>query len=547
MSDMTNPPLLIVGHGTRKLEGVGQFTALAARVRSRGSDAVPAVEGGMIELARPTVGEAMSRLLAGTDSGSGRSVVAVPLMLAAAGHSKGDIPASLARERVRHPGVRFAYGRPLGPHPALNDVLETRIDEVLAGADRAGTHVVLVGRGGTDPDANAEVAKVARLLLEGRGYAGVEPSFISLAEPSLPAALDKVRRLGAGRVVVAPYFLFAGVISDQIAAGSKAFADAHPGVDVRVAELIGDCDELADLVLERYREALAGDIRMNCDTCAYRVALPGSAGKVGFPQTPHAHPDEDHSHDHRRSDAGSVALVGAGPGPEGLITVRGAELLAEADVVVTDRLVPPGLLAGLEDRVTLVDVGKVPRGPSARQQDINGTLVDHARAGRRVVRLKGGDPYVFGRGFEEVLALREAGIEPEVVPGVSSALAAPSLAGIPVTHRGMAHEFTVVSGHIPPGHPDSLVDWTALGRLRGTLVMLMAVENAGKIAVELLEHGRPADSPVMIVERAGARDQRRVTTRLDELGEVIEASGIQPPATIVIGPVAGLARDAGGH
>jgi sirohydrochlorin cobaltochelatase len=148
--------------------------------------------------------------------------------------------------------------------------------------------VVLVGRGSTDPDGNAEVAKVARLLWEGRGYADVGLSFVSLAEPAVPAALERARRLGAERIVVAPYFLFAGVLPDRVTAQAGTFAEQHPGVDVRVAGLIGACDELAGL--ERYAEALRGDIRMNCDTCAYRIAMPGFADKVGQPQTPHHHP-----------------------------------------------------------------------------------------------------------------------------------------------------------------------------------------------------------------------------------------------------------------
>jgi sirohydrochlorin cobaltochelatase len=156
--------------------------------------------------------------------------------------------------------------------------------------------VVLVGRGSTDPDANAEVAKVARLLWEGRGYDEVGLAFISLTGPSVPAALERARRLGAARIVVAPYFLFPGVLPDRVAAQSRNFARRYPAADVRVAGLIGDCDDLAGLVLERYREALAGDIRMNCDTCAYRVALPGFADKVGRPQTPHHHPDDSHPH-----------------------------------------------------------------------------------------------------------------------------------------------------------------------------------------------------------------------------------------------------------
>ncbi len=301
---MSTPPLIIIGHGTRSAAGVEQFLSLTRRVRARAGSAGPAVEGGLIELAPPTVGEAMSALLGGPDA-TGRSIVAAPLVLAAAGHGKGDIPASLARERDRHPGLTYSYGRPLGPHPVLQTLAESRIDTALGGAPRAGSFVVLVGRGSTDPDANAEITKVARLLWEGRGYDGVEPAFISLTEPSVPQALDKVRRLGARRIVVAPYFLFPGVLPDRITQQAEQFAGTQPDLDVRVAGLIGDCDQLADLVLERYHEALAGDIRMNCDTCAYRTALPGFEDKVGRPQTPHHHPDDPapaHHHEQAHKD-----------------------------------------------------------------------------------------------------------------------------------------------------------------------------------------------------------------------------------------------------
>ncbi|HUY48020.1 MAG TPA: sirohydrochlorin chelatase [Streptosporangiaceae bacterium] len=280
------PPLLIVGHGSRDATGVATFRQLIRRVREHSRGRLPAVDGGFIELSAPSVSEVVPRLAAGRQA----EVVAVPLVLTAAGHGKGDIPAALAREQVRHPGLRFRYGRPLGPHPVLQDLLEARIEAVLGGSPRCGTHVVLAGRGSTDPDANAEVAKVARLLWEGRGYADVGLSFISLAEPSVPAALDKARRLGADRIVVAPYFLFPGVLPGRVASQARQFADEHPGIEVRVAGLIGDCAELAALVLDRYDEARHGDIRMNCDTCAYRVALPGFAAKVGQPQAPHHHP-----------------------------------------------------------------------------------------------------------------------------------------------------------------------------------------------------------------------------------------------------------------
>ncbi|HEV2373416.1 MAG TPA: sirohydrochlorin chelatase [Streptosporangiaceae bacterium] len=310
------PPLLLVGHGTRSGRGVAEFAQFTRRVRALAPAGVGGVDGGFIELAGPSVAEVVAsryREWAVTRGGRPVEVVAVPLVLTSAGHGKGDIPGALARERVSHPGLSFRYGRPLGPHPVLQDLLAARVSGVLGGAPRAGTHVLLVGRGSTDPDANAEVAKVARLLWEGRGYETVEYAFVSLAEPSVPAALERTTRLGARRIVVAPYFLFPGVLPDRVTAQSREFGACHDGVDVRVAGLIGDCDELAGLVLERYNEALHGDIRMNCDTCAYRVALPGFTDKVGQPQTPHHHPHDGHSHDDHDHHTQDHALVEVPP------------------------------------------------------------------------------------------------------------------------------------------------------------------------------------------------------------------------------------------
>jgi sirohydrochlorin cobaltochelatase len=288
---------MLVGHGTRSAEGATEFRRFVERVRGLAGGRIPAVGGGFIELSKPSVTEAVRQMDA--PGGTGHpEVVAVPMILSAAGHGKGDIPASLARERGLHPGLRWLYGRPLGPHPVLLDLMAARIDAALAGQPREDTHVLLVGRGSTDPDANAEVAKVARLLWEGRGYAGSEFCFISLAEPSVPAALEKIRRLGATRVVVTPYFLFPGVLPDRVVEQSLQFAARHPDIDLRTAAVIGDCTELAGLVFERYEEAIRGDIRMNCDTCAYRIAMPGFTDKIGLPQTPHHHPDDESDHGH---------------------------------------------------------------------------------------------------------------------------------------------------------------------------------------------------------------------------------------------------------
>jgi sirohydrochlorin cobaltochelatase len=288
-----NPALLIAGHGTRDPEGAAAFAAFTDRVARLNAAEMP-VAGGFIELSEPPLKDAVTAL-----AGQGhRDLVAVPLMLSAAGHSKGDIPAALARETGRHPGLSIRYGRPLGPHPVLLDLMAARIAAVTAGMPEPPA-VLLAGRGTTDPDGNADVVKVARLLWEGRDYEFTETAFISLTRPSVPEGLERCRRLGARHIVVARYFLFPGVLPDRVAEQAAAFADGHPGLDVRTTGVLGDCDEIAGLVAERYREALAGDIRMNCDTCLYRTALPGFADRVGTAQHPHDHP-HDHDHVHLR-------------------------------------------------------------------------------------------------------------------------------------------------------------------------------------------------------------------------------------------------------
>jgi len=238
-----------------------------------------------------------------------------------------------------------------------------------------------------------------------------------------------------------------------------------------------------------------------------------------------------------------VALVGGGPGDPDLITVRGRRLLGRADVVVADHLAPQELLDELGPHVEVIDASKLPYGRAMAQQAINETLIDRAKAGKFVVRLKGGDPYVFGRGFEELQACAAAGVPVTVVPGITSAIAVPSAAGVPVTHRGVTHEFVVVSGHVAPDHPDSLTDWSALAKLRGTLVLLMAVERIQQFADALLAGGRPADTPVVVVQEGTRRTQRVLRAELQTVAARVRDEQIRPPAIIVIGPVAGLTAD----
>jgi uroporphyrin-III C-methyltransferase/precorrin-2 dehydrogenase/sirohydrochlorin ferrochelatase len=214
--------------------------------------------------------------------------------------------------------------------------------------------------------------------------------------------------------------------------------------------------------------------------------------------------------------------------------------LLDADVVVTDRLGPTGLLDTLPAEVEIVDVGKTPGGHAAEQAEINALLIERAKAGQRVVRLKGGDPFVLGRGSEEVDACRAAGVEVEVVPGVTSATAAAALAGIALTERGTTQQFVIASGHVPPGDERSTVDWQTLAATNATLVLLMAVGNLGPIATTLMAGGRGESCGVAIVENASLPSQRVVRARLADIAGVAEREAIKPPAVVIIGEVVRL-------
>jgi uroporphyrinogen III methyltransferase/synthase len=237
---------------------------------------------------------------------------------------------------------------------------------------------------------------------------------------------------------------------------------------------------------------------------------------------------------------GTVYLVGAGPGDPGLLTVRGAELIGRADVILHDRLIPPGVLDRARPDAEIVFVGKQGGGDQVPQTEIDRLLLDRARAGKDVVRLKGGDPFVFGRGGEEALLCLEAGVPFEVVPGVTAGVAAPAYAGIPVTHRDLASGVAFVTGHEDPSKPDSALDWPALAAFPGTLVFYMGVRALPRIAQQLVAGGRPADEPVAVVERGTLPGQRTLLATLADVAERATAERIRAPAITLVGPVANL-------
>ncbi|HEU0086359.1 MAG TPA: uroporphyrinogen-III C-methyltransferase [Pseudonocardiaceae bacterium] len=403
------------------------------------------------------------------------------------------------------------------------------VNPYLVGLDLAGRRVVMVGAGtvaqrrlprlvaaGADvllvaPQATPAVEAMAtagEVRWEARGYAegDLEGAWYAMACTADPAVNATVAAEAQQRRVFC-------VRADDATGGTAVTAATGVHEGLLIGVLAGRRPRRSAAVRDALIEALHTGVVDDAPDAEERAVTPG------------------------------VALVGAGPGDPDLITVRGRRLLARADVVVADRLAPRELLDELGAHVTVIDAAKVPYGRAMAQEHINATLVEQARAGRFVVRLKGGDPYVFGRGFEEALACAAAGVPVTVVPGISSAIAVPAVAGIPVTHRGVTHEFVVVSGHVAPDDPTSLVDWPALGRLRGTLVLLMAVERIGVFADALVTHGRPPDTPVAVIADGTLRTQRTLRSTLQAVAADVGAAGIRPPAIVVVGHVVAVSAE----
>lgn len=374
-------------------------------------------------------------------------------------------------------------------------------------------------------------------------------------------AIDDRMAAAAISAAAAERRVFCVRADDRAAASAWTPAVTRHG-PVTVAVLGGGDPRRAVAVRDAVRELLAARIGLPTapgspvsPSGSTAPGDPAASGGPAVPGDPLAAGGPAASGGSAGTAGGRVALVGAGPGDPELITLKGWRLLTEADVVVADRLVPGLLLDELRPDVELVDASKIPYGPSRSQEEINRILVDRALAGKVVVRLKGGDPYVFGRGGEELLACAAAGVPVTVVPGVTSAVAVPAVAGVPVTHRAVAHEFTVVSGHVAPDSPASLVRWDALAGLRGTLVVLMGLKNLAAISATLVAHGRPAQTPAAVIQEGTTSGQRILRSTLDAVAADVAAAALRPPAIVVIGdvvhaltppPPSALAEDAEG-
>lgn len=343
---------------------------------------------------------------------------------------------------------------------------------------------------------------------------------------------------------IAPALVRRGDLTVAISTGGRSPALARRTREYLERMLPAVWGDLLD-VAARARDAL-GDVRPRISPDAWQVAIDGEVEEL----TRQGALEQATALLLRRLEAsasagtppesaggrGFVALVGAGPGDPDLLTVKAVKLLQAADTIVYDRLVGPGALDYARADAELVDVGKVPGRATITQTEINDLLIARARAGQRVVRLKGGDPFVFGRGGEEALALADAGVRCEVIPGISAALAAPAAAGIPVTHRGLSASVSVLTGHDPDAQ-----DWAALAAGSGTLVVLMGVENLSTIASRLIAAGRAPEEPAAVVQSATVADQRTVVARLADIADRAVAAGIAAPAVLVVGPTVDLA------
>jgi uroporphyrin-III C-methyltransferase len=441
------------------------------------------------------------------------AVTVVPLMTSAGRYADVVLPRALARNR-RHAVVRLRVTPPLGSHPGIAPLVARRVSELLRTHDlaRAETAVLLAGHGTRRHAASRETTLRLAETLQRRGVAGhVLAGFLD-DDPSLREALARTR---ATAVVVLPFLIGGG---------------SHAGEDVPRALGLGPAD-------------LPTASRVDGRLVAVDTAigsLPGIVDLIVDLARRHPPPVPRFPRRGRSPDrvvTGKVHLVGAGPGDPGLITARGLELVRRADVVVHDRLVAPALLDEARSGAELVDVGKGRGHAALTQEEIGRLLVERAAGGRQVVRLKGGDPFVFGRGSEELEACRGAGVPCEVVPGVSSAIAAPAAAGIPVTCRGTARSFAVVTGH---ESGDGVADLSPLASV-DTLVVLMGRSSLPALTRQLIAAGRDAATPAACIQSATTPAQRVTVATLGTIADAAERDGLEAPMVTVIGEVAGMA------
>ena len=446
-------------------------------------------------------------------------VTVVPVMTAAGHYGEVVLPEALARSR-RFADVRLRITPPVGAHPGLAALVARRVTELLADhrLERGATSILLAGHGTRrHPASRGTTLELAETLRRRRAAGEVMAGFLD-DDPSLAEAFASA---SLGTVVVLPFL---------VGGGAHALEDIPAALGIPA----GDVPRLATgpggrtVLLDAAVGTLPGIVELIVDLARRHPPPPPPRVRPRGPRMVTRTP-------------GTVHLVGAGPGDPGLITSRGLDLLRRADVVVHDRLVGPELLHEARPGAELVDVGKGPGHAALPQDEINRVLVEHAMRGRRVVRLKGGDPFVFGRGSEELEACREAGITAEVVPGVSSAIAGPTAAGIPVTARGIARSFAVVTAH-QAGPEGATPDVAALAGV-DTIVVLMGRASLDRLAAQLIAAGRAPDTPAACIQSATTPEQRVTRATLATIAAAAERDGLEAPVVTVIGAVAAMGAE----
>ena len=387
--------------------------------------------------------------------------------------------------------------------------------------DRGQRGVLVVGHGSRRAEANDDVRAVTRAISECGGFGLVEPAFLEIEHPDISEGFARLVQRGARDITVHPYFLSPGRHTrGDIPVEVSAAASRHPGINYRITEPLSAHPLVIEASVERILESMDRPKDLHSfGLSRYKAANVTAGRKPALP--------------------GTVYLVGAGPGDPGLLTVRSVDLLESCDTLVYDYLVNPEVLAHVQTSTERIYVGKVGGGRHTPQRHINHLLIQHARAGKRVVRLKGGDPFLFGRGAEEAEALVEAGVRFEVVPGVSSALAVPAYAGIPLTHRGMSSSVAVISG---ARGGDGMYESGAFAHLASadTLVVLMGVAHLREIANDLMNSGRSVETPAAVIRWGTYNGQQTVTGTLGSIAFEAERAGMRAPAVIIIGEVVRL-------
>jgi uroporphyrin-III C-methyltransferase len=498
--------LVLAAHGSRRDPAANALVRrLAQAVRERRLFAEVAVAFHQGEPGFDTV----------LDELEAEAVTVVPVMTSAGHYAEVVLPEALARNR-RHASVRLRITPPVGSHPGIAPLVARRVSELLRdhALGRGETAVLLAGHGTRRHTDSRETTLRLAQTLRCRGVASQVLAGFLDDEPSLPEALAEAR---SAAVLVLPFLIGGGSHAGEdvpralgLEPGELPLAGRRDRVRIIVDHAVGTLPGIVDVIVDLARRHPPPRPRLT-----RRGANPG------------------------RVVSGTVHLVGGGPGDPGLITARGLELLRSADVVVHDRLVGPALLEETRPGAELVDVGKG-RGHAALSQDeINRLLVERARAGRSVVRLKGGDPFVFGRGSEELEACREADVPCQVVPGVSSAIAGPAAAGIPVTARGVARSFAVVTAH--QAGESSATDLRPLVGV-DTIVVLMGRSGLPRFTTDLISAGRHPDTPAACIQSATTPAQRVTLATLATIAEAAERDGLEAPVVTVIGEVARMAE-----